>query len=162
MSHPYTTQSWLYFLNFVPLYLHAMHAVHGMQCILSLGWLYPSYYFWNTLATWKKAWNEFANLRNICHSFRMYCCCYKYCNKQSTYIDPSIAQLVEQRTVVVNDSDILRSLVQLRLEGVSFIFIFTFWSRRTISFSILLAFFNYKLRLAKNKVEFFYLTKIKT
>ncbi len=31
---------------------------------------------------------------------------------------PSIAQLVERRTVVVHLSDILRSLVRLRLEGV--------------------------------------------
>ena len=47
-----------------------------------------------------------------------------YYNFFSFVINPSIAQLVERRTVVESDADILRSLVQLRLEGV-FFFIFS-------------------------------------
>ena len=42
-----------------------------------------------------------------------------YCNIVYLYQDPSIAQLVERRTVVETlKADILRSLVQIRFEGI--------------------------------------------
>ena len=43
----------------------------------------------------------------------------KLYQKYAKYIDPSIAQLVERRTVELM-SDILRSLVRIRLEGIIF------------------------------------------
>ena len=43
---------------------------------------------------------------------------------QHSSFTPSIAQLVERRTVECATSDILRSLVQIRLEGGNFFFSF--------------------------------------
>ncbi len=59
---------------------------------------------------------------------------FKFSSSQLVFILPSIAQLVERRTVVGKDAGILRSLVRLRLEGIFwkfsilwiFLFIF-FW-----------------------------------